>query len=126
MGQSRKVRAARRRKRRLDRCEHDLTPEQWSELQLRWGGCAYCGAAGTRLERDCVLPISRGGRYTVANVVPACKACNTSKCNHEVTSWMRRKRLDERSFLTRYVAITAALTTACSSAPVELDAAPFA
>jgi hypothetical protein len=51
------------------------------------------------------MAISRGGRYTVENVVPACAACNASKCNDEVTSWMRRKRLDERTFLERYVAI---------------------
>ena len=60
------------------------------------------------LQRDCVMPISRGGRYTVDNVVPACAACNASKCNDEVTGWMRRKRLDERAFLERYVAIRAA------------------
>jgi hypothetical protein len=54
------------------------------------------------------MAISRGGRYTVDNVVPACAACNASKCNDEVTSWMRRKRLDERAFLERYVAIRTA------------------
>lgn len=108
----------------MERVEHDLTPAQWSDLRSRWGGCAYCGAVGTRLERDCVLPISRGGRYTITNVVPACNACNTSKCNHEVTSWMRRKRLDERSFLTRYVAITAALTAGTSTASDEIGAEP--
>ena len=46
-----------------------------------------------------------GGRYTVDNVVPACGSCNASKCNFEVSTWMRRKRLDERAFLTRYVEI---------------------
>ena len=60
-----------------------------------------CGAVGVPLQKDCVLPISRGGRYTVDNVVPACRTCNTSKCNGEVTGWMRRKRLDEESFLIR-------------------------
>lgn len=48
------------------------------------------------------MPISRGGRYTVENVVPACGSCNASKRNDEVTSWLRRKRLDERAFLSRY------------------------
>ena len=43
------------------------------------------------------------------NVVPACASCNTSKCNEEVTTWLRRKRLDERRFLKRYVEIRAAL-----------------
>lgn len=101
----------------MDRMEHDLEPSEWAALQAEWGGCAYCGVVGVRLERDCVLPIARGGRYTLANVVPACKACNTSKCHHEVTGWLRRKRLDERAFLVRHVAITAALA-ADSISPV--------
>ena len=71
-------------------------------MQAAWGGCAYCGVTGEPLQRDCVLAISRGGRYTLDNVVPACRSCNTSKCNEEVTTWMRRKRLDEASFLLRY------------------------
>lgn len=101
----------------MDRVEHDLTADQWASLQLHWGGCAYCGATGTRLERDCVLPISRGGRYTVGNVVPACSACNASKCNHEVTGWLRRKRLDEPTFLARWVAISAALRAGGTTSP---------
>ncbi len=42
------------------------------------------------LQRDCDLAISRGGRYTIDNVVPACGSCNASKCNDEVTGWLRR------------------------------------
>ena len=93
----------------MDRVEHDLTDEQWAALQAAWTGCAYCGASSVALQRDCVLPISRGGRYTVDNVVPACRSCNTSKCNDEVTGWLRRKRLDERSFLLRHLEIRTAL-----------------
>ncbi len=88
---------------------NDLTDEQWSALRVAWGGCAYCGAVDDAPQRDCVLPISRGGRYTVGNVVPACRSCNSSKCNAEVTAWLRRKRLDEQAFLRRYVEIWAAL-----------------
>ncbi|WP_167100022.1 HNH endonuclease [Mycobacterium sp. DL592] len=102
---SRRARAARRRTRRVRAVVNDLTEEQWAALKEAWNGCAYCGATGRPLQRDCVMAISRGGRYTVDNVVPACAACNASKCNDEVTSWMRRKRLDERAFLERYVAI---------------------
>jgi hypothetical protein len=55
----------------MDKVEHDLTDAQWTELQVAWKGCAYCGVAGVALQRDCVLAISRGGRYTLDNVVPA-------------------------------------------------------
>jgi disulfide oxidoreductase YuzD len=61
------------------------------------------------------MAISRGGRYTVDNVVPACASCNTSKCNDEVTGWLRRKRLDERRFLARYIEIRAALAVQAHS-----------
>jgi len=87
----------------MSRALHDLTDAQWTALQAAWAGCAYCGRPDEALQKDCVLPISRGGRYTLENVVPACRSCNASKCNDEVTGWLRRKRLDERAFLTRYV-----------------------
>jgi hypothetical protein len=62
-----------------------------------------------RMERDCVLALSRGGRYTLGNIVPVCRSCNASKCNAEVTGWLRRRRLDERGFLLRQLEINAAL-----------------
>jgi 5-methylcytosine-specific restriction endonuclease McrA len=109
VSRSRRARAARKRKRRVNAVVNDLTADQWAALKRAWQGCAYCGAVDSALQRDCVMAISRGGRYTVDNVVPACASCNTSKCNEEVTAWMRRKRLDERMFLTRYIEIRAAL-----------------
>ena len=110
--------------------DHDLTAEQWAALKDAWEGCAYCGATDGALQRDCVMAISRGGRYTIDNVVPACAKCNTSKCNDEVTAWMRRKRLDERRFLQRYVEIRGTLLRRESlggqpgSAPHAVDTQP--
>ena len=63
--------------------------------------------------------LSRGGRYTLDNIAPACGSCNASKCNDEVTGWLRRKRLDERGFLLRHIEIGAALA---ARFPVEPDA----
>jgi 5-methylcytosine-specific restriction endonuclease McrA len=114
---SRKARSARRRKRRMDRVEHDLSDEQWSALKVAWGGCAYCGATDRPLQRDCVLALSRGGRYTIDNIVPACGSCNASKCNDEVTGSLRRKRLDERAFLLRHLDVRAALALQLPEAP---------
>ena len=87
----------------MDRADNDLTDAQWAALKAAWGGCAYCGSTEGALQRDCVLPLSRGGRYTLDNIVPDCRSCNASKCNFEVTSWMRRKRLDEQAFLVRHL-----------------------
>lgn len=110
VSQSRRARAARKRSRRVAAADNDLTPAQWAQILDAWDGCAYCGAAPTTdavLQRDCVLPVSRGGRYTVDNVVPACRSCNASKCNEEVTHWLRRRRLDEGAFLVRLYEVNA-------------------
>ena len=106
---SRQAMALRKRKRRMDRVEHDLSNEQWTALKEAWGGCAYCGETNKPLQRDCVLALSRGGRYTLGNIVPACRSCNTSKCNDEVTGWLRRKRLDEPAFLLRHLEVRTTL-----------------
>ena len=109
------ARHAKRRQRRLARVDNDLTDAQWADIVSAWGACAYCEAVGTALQRDCVLPVSRGGRYTLDNVVPACPSCNASKHNDEVTGWLRRKRLDENLFLIRHARILVAL----HAAPLE-------
>jgi 5-methylcytosine-specific restriction endonuclease McrA len=121
---TRKARYARRRQRRMDRVEHDLTDEQWTALKAAWSGCAYCGVTDEPLQRDCVLALSRGGRYTLDNIVPACRSCNTSKCNDEVTGWMRRRRLDERTFLLRHLEINAALALRFPTEPDAGSTAP--
>jgi 5-methylcytosine-specific restriction endonuclease McrA len=99
--------------------DHDLTDDQWMSLMEAWGGCAYCGNPERALQRDCVLPISRGGRYTIDNVVPACGSCNASKSNDEVTGWLRRKKLDERGFLLRHVEVLRLLVPVEAPAPRE-------
>lgn len=109
VSRTRQARASRRRRRRLDQVVNDLTELQWAAIQEVWAGCAYCGRPSSAMQRDCVLPVSRGGRYSLGNVVPACRSCNASKCNDEVTAWMRRKRLDERTFLLRFGEVHAVL-----------------
>ena len=103
--------------------DNDLTASEWEELRAAWGGCAYCGVTGTALQKDCVQPISRGGRYTLDNVVPACASCNASKHTSEVTGWLRRKKLDERAFLQRYAEVMAAFEGAGES-DLDPDAQP--
>lgn len=42
-------------------------------------GCAWCGARGVKLEVDHIIPIARGGKHHVSNVVFACRSCNSKK-----------------------------------------------
>jgi hypothetical protein len=106
----------------MERVEHDLSGEQWEALKEAWGVCAYCRASGVPLQRDCVLPIAHGGRYTLDNIAPACRPCNTSKWDQEVTGWLRRKGLDERAFLLRRLEINAALALRYPADAVALRA----
>jgi len=94
----------------MARADNDLTVDQWFAILEAWGCCAYCGNLDKALQKDCVQPLSRGGRYTLENVVPACGSCNASKSNDEVTSWLRRKKLDEAAFLLRYREVVLQLT----------------
>ena len=78
-----------------------------------------------------MLALSHGGQYLLDNIVQACRSCNASKCNDEVTGWLRRKRLDERTFLLRHlevctgVAAAGVMASACSDpAAGEADELP--
>lgn len=51
--------------------------------------CAYCGESGP-LTMDHVVPISRGGRHSIGNVVPACGPCNFGKHTSLAIEWRRR------------------------------------
>ena len=121
VSRTRSARLSRKRRRRVQQVVNDLTDEQWDALVAAWGGCAYCGVADRPLQRDCVMPISRGGRYTLGNVAPACASCNASKCNDEVTGWLRRKRLDESAFLLRHARIQAEIAARFTPPLVTLD-----
>lgn len=68
------------------------------EMIKRWNdfdnSCAYCGhkpADPLELEVEHVQPISQGGPHTLSNIVPACKACNTSKHKHDMVKWYRKQ-----------------------------------
>jgi 5-methylcytosine-specific restriction endonuclease McrA len=66
---------------REKRKARDLRQSQWWKRRCAKGVCHYCGKAvkPQELTMDHVVPISRGGRTTKGNVVPACKTCNTAK-----------------------------------------------
>lgn len=64
-----------------------LSEKDWESVLRQWRHCcAYCQADGP-LTMDHVIPLSRGGRHTVGNVVPACGTCNGSKFNKLLSEW---------------------------------------
>ena len=67
------------------------------------GRCAYCSATADTF--DHIVPLSKGGRTTPGNVVPACKPCNSSKGDRDLDEWLRAtgrvpsEELEERRVL---------------------------
>lgn len=69
-----------------------VTPKDWRRLCERYRyACFYCGSR-TALSQDHVVPLARGGRHSIGNIMPACLSCNSSKNAHLIVEWRARKR----------------------------------
>lgn len=83
-----------RHKRRslLRNLEASLTIEQW-KLCLEYfdNRDAYTGLPMKVLTQDHIIPVSRGGGYTVNNIIPCDKHINSSKNNKEMEDWYREQ-----------------------------------
>ncbi len=66
-----------------------LTPEEWENAKLYFGGCAYCGKQLKKLTKDHFIPLSKGGTYTAENILPSCRSCNSSKSNKSFEEWYK-------------------------------------
>ena len=66
-----------------------LRQTAWWRRRVAPGLCHYCRrAVGAKaLTLDHVVPLVRGGRSIRANMVPACKDCNTKKQSLLVWEW---------------------------------------
>ena len=68
-----------------------FTAAQWTALvEAHRGRCAYCGLLRP-LHADHRVPLERGGRGDIANILPACARCNLRK--HLMTEDEFRARL---------------------------------
>lgn len=69
-----------------------VSPADWRRVVARFRGCcAYCGRRAP-LEQDHVIPLTRGGRHAIGNLVPACRSCNASKGDQLLAKWRSRSR----------------------------------
>jgi len=72
-----------RRKAALKRAIAQLTKQEWEWLLGQSGNCCvYCGRHESecgKLQQEHVIPVSKGGAYTVTNIVPSCRSCNSRK-----------------------------------------------
>ena len=60
-------------------------------LLAKWGRqCAYCGAEHIPLEKDHIVPRSKGGSDRVSNLTLACRPCNLKKGNQDVRDFLAK------------------------------------
>ena len=59
----------------------ELRRSRWWKNRLAQGTCHWCGKQFTpdELTMDHIVPVTRGGKSSRNNVVPACKECNSRK-----------------------------------------------
>lgn len=59
----------------------ELRRSRWWQNRLAKGVCHWCGGTfpPDELTMDHIVPVTRGGKSTRGNVVPACKECNNRK-----------------------------------------------
>jgi len=58
-----------------------LRQSAWWRRKISKGICYYCGRSvdPRELTMDHIVPLTRGGKSTKGNLVPACKDCNNKK-----------------------------------------------
>jgi 5-methylcytosine-specific restriction endonuclease McrA len=79
----------RRRAQKRDAGVFRVTGKDWLRLCNRHGNrCFYCHQRRP-LTMDHVIPLSRGGRHSIGNLLPACASCNASKSARFLTEWRR-------------------------------------
>lgn len=54
-------------------------------LNRHQGRCFYCSAPADTF--DHVVPLVRGGRHTIGNLLPACRSCNSRKRHRMLVEW---------------------------------------
>lgn len=70
-----------------------FTAAEWDRMVNRFNHCcAYCGVRAERLDMDHVIPLSRGGRHAIANILPACPNCNRRKSGSLLSEWRYTRR----------------------------------
>lgn len=80
-----------KRRARIKKLSSTLTSRQWEQIKKSFNyECAYCGQV-LPLEQEHFIPITKQGEYTHNNIIPACKSCNSSKCDKDFFEWYPRQ-----------------------------------
>jgi 5-methylcytosine-specific restriction endonuclease McrA len=77
----------RRRAREHDAPGEFTTASVMRQYRRQGYACAYCKQPAGIPDPEHVVPLSRGGRNDMSNLVAACRACNTDKGDMTPTEW---------------------------------------
>lgn len=57
------------------------------EIQAIRNSCCYACGTRERIQIDHIIPLSRGGRHSIGNLMPLCHSCNASKNARLLIEW---------------------------------------
>lgn len=76
-----------RRRAKKQLLSNTLTIQQWENIKKHFNNsCAYCGKK-LPLAQEHFLALNEGGEYTINNIIPSCKSCNSSKGTKNFDVW---------------------------------------
>lgn len=76
-----------KRRAKIRNLTREFTKADWNNcLDAFDGSCCYCGSKD-KIQQEHFIPLTKGGTYTVDNILPACKECNNSKNNKDYKDW---------------------------------------
>lgn len=66
----------------------EFSIKDWEKCKKHFNqSCCYCGGKVKTLEQEHFVPLSHGGEYSINNIIPACRRCNSSKNNSNFFKW---------------------------------------
>jgi len=76
-----------KRRTKMNSLISNFTANQWVQLKKDFDSkCAYCGKTKP-LAQDHFVPVIKGGEYTIDNIIPTCRSCNSSKGSKDFFKW---------------------------------------
>lgn len=74
-----------------------LTIKQWIDCIKEFDKkCAYCGKE-KKLTQEHFIPLSKGGEYSINNIIPVCGSCNSSKQDRDFFKWYPKQPFYSKS-----------------------------
>jgi 5-methylcytosine-specific restriction endonuclease McrA len=70
-----------------------VTAKQWYKIKEEYNYlCAYCNQKKP-LAMDHIIPLAKGGRHDIDNIVPVCGSCNSHKSDSSLLMFLYRRTL---------------------------------